>query len=162
MVVAGLLIGNHGRSFAMSSRTIENLDLFWGLIDEFLNAILFVLIGLEVMVLTYSAKYLAAGLLAVIIVLAARMVSVGLPVWILRRWESFEPSMVPILTWGGLRGGISVALALSLSNDTPGRSAILTTTYVVVVNSILVQGLTMAAMTRHWLARTGQDRPGAE
>jgi monovalent cation:H+ antiporter, CPA1 family len=162
MVVAGLLIGNHGRSFAMSPRTIENLDLFWGLIDEILNAILFVLIGLEVLVLTYSAKYLAAGLLAVVIVLAARMVSVGLPVWLLRRWESFEPSMVPILTWGGLRGGISVALALSLSDDIPARSAILTMTYVVVVFSIFLQGLTMAAMTRRWLARTEQNQPAVE
>jgi len=156
MVVAGLLIGNHGRSFAMSSRTIENLDLFWGLIDGILNAILFVLIGLEVLILTYSAMYLAAGLLAVFIVLAARLVSVGLPIWILRRGEQFEPSMVPILTWGGLRGGISVALALSLSNDIPARSAILTMTYVVVVISVLVQGLSMAFLTRRWLTRTGQ------
>jgi CPA1 family monovalent cation:H+ antiporter len=109
-----------------------------------------------------TSKYLAAGLLAVFIVLAARMVSVGLPVWILRRWQSFEPSMAPILTWGGLRGGISVALALSLSDDIPARSAILTTTYVVVVISILVQGLTMAAMTRHWLVRTGQSQRGVE
>ena len=122
MVVAGLLIGNHGRSFAMSAKTIANLDLFWGLIDEILNVILFVLIGLEVLILTYSAKYFAAGLLAVLIVLVARLISVGLPVWILRRWEQFEPSMVPILTWGGLRGGISVALALSLSDDIPARS----------------------------------------
>jgi monovalent cation:H+ antiporter, CPA1 family len=162
MVVAGLLIGNQGRSFAMSPRTVENLDLFWGLIDEILNAILFVLIGLEVLVLTYSAKYLAAGLLAVAIVLAARIVSVGLPVWLLRRWESFEPSMVPILTWGGLRGGISVALALSLSDAIPARSAILTMTYVVVVFSIFLQGLTMAAMTRRWLARTEQNQPAVE
>ena len=156
MVVAGLLIGNHGRSFAMSPRTIANLDLFWGLIDEILNAILFVLIGLEVLILTYSATFLAAGLLAVLIVLVARLVSVGLPVWFLRRWESFEPSMVPILTWGGLRGGISVALALSLTDDIPAPNAILTITYVVVVCSILMQGLTMAFWTRHWLIRTGR------
>jgi CPA1 family monovalent cation:H+ antiporter len=162
MVVAGLLIGNHGRSFAMSSRTTANLDLFWGLLDEILNAVLFVLIGLEVLVLTFSTRYLAAGLLAVLVVLAARFVSVGLPVWILRRWESFEPSMVPILTWGGLRGGISVALALSLSNDMPARSAILTMTYVVVVISILAQGLSMPNLTRRWLTRTGQISPGNE
>jgi len=162
MVVAGLLIGNHGRSFAMSARTIANLDLFWGLIDEILNAILFVLIGLEVLILTYSATFLAVGLLAVFIVLVARLVSVGVPVWFLRRWESFEPSMVPILTWGGLRGGISVALALSLTDDIPARSAILTITYVVVVCSILLQGLTMAFWTRHWLMRTGQNQTGVE
>ena len=114
MVLAGLLIGNHGRSFAMSPTTIEHLGLFWELVDEILNAVLFVLIGLEVLVLTFSATDLAAGLLAILIVLAARVASVGLPVWVLRRWESFEPSMVPILSWGGLRGGISVALALSI------------------------------------------------
>jgi monovalent cation:H+ antiporter, CPA1 family len=154
MVVAGLLIGNHGRSFAMSPTTTEHLDMFWSLVDEILNAVLFVLIGLEVLVLTFSTAYLAAGLLAVIIVLAARWVSVGLPVWILRRWELFEPSMVPILTWGGLRGGISVALALSIPETMPERNAILTITYVVVVFSILVQGLSVGLFTRRWIART--------
>jgi monovalent cation:H+ antiporter, CPA1 family len=154
MVVAGLLIGNHGRSFAMSPTTTEHLDMFWSLVDEILNAVLFVLIGLEVLVLTFSTAYLAAGLLAVIIVLAARWVSVGLPVWILQRWELFEPSMVPILTWGGLRGGISVALALSIPETMPERNAILTITYVVVVFSILVQGLSMRLFTRRWIART--------
>jgi CPA1 family monovalent cation:H+ antiporter len=154
MVVAGLLIGNHGRSFAMSPTTTEHLDMFWSLVDEILNAVLFVLIGLEVLVLTFSTVYLAAGLLAVIIVLAARWVSVGLPVWILRRWELFEPSMVPILTWGGLRGGISVALALSIPETMPERNAILTITYVVVVFSILVQGLSVGLFTRRWIART--------
>jgi monovalent cation:H+ antiporter, CPA1 family len=154
MVVAGLLIGNHGRSFAMSPTTTEHLDMFWSLVDEILNAVLFVLIGLEVLVLTFSTAYLAAGLLAVIIVLAARWVSVGLPVWILQRWELFEPSMVPILTWGGLRGGISVALALSIPETMPERNAILTITYVVVVFSILVQGLSVGLFTRRWIART--------
>ena len=114
MVVAGLLIGNHGRSFAMSPTTIEHLDRFWGLLDELLNAALFVMIGIEVLVVTFTGRFLVAGLLAVAIVLLARLVSVGVPVWLLRRWERFEPSLIPILTWGGLRGGISVALALSL------------------------------------------------
>ena len=104
MVVAGLLIGNHGRSFAMSATTIEHLDLFWELIDEILNAVLFVLIGLEVLVLTFTATNLVAGLLVIPIVLAARLVSVGLPIWVLRRWVRFEPSMVRILTWGGSAG----------------------------------------------------------
>jgi CPA1 family monovalent cation:H+ antiporter len=163
MVVAGLLIGNHGRSFAMSPTTTEHLDLFWGLVDEILNSALFVLIGLEVLVLTFSAKYLAAGLLTVLIVLAARFASVGVPVWVLRRWEQFDPSMVPILTWGGLRGGISVALALSLPVDggpdsLKARSAIIAITYVVVVFSILVQGLSISPLTRRWLRKqpTGQ------
>src|SRR5271165_3771623 len=158
MVVAGLLIGNQGRSFAMSKMTTEHLDLFWELVDEGLNAVLFVAIGMELLVLTFTASYLAAGVLAVVIVLVARLVSVGLPVWLLRRSERFDPSMVPILVWGGLRGGISVALALSLppeaaGDSVPRREVILATTYVVVF-SILVQGLTVGTMTRRWVGRS--------
>jgi monovalent cation:H+ antiporter, CPA1 family len=159
MVVAGLLIGNQGRSFAMSKTTTDHLDLFWELVDEGLNAVLFVAIGMELLVLTFTASYLAAGVLAVVIVLVARLVSVGLPVWLLRRLERFDPSMVPILVWGGLRGGISVALALSLpaeaaGDSVPRREVILATTYVVVVFSILVQGLTVGTLTRRWLGRS--------
>ena len=159
MVVAGLLIGNQGRSFAMSKTTTDHLDLFWELVDEGLNAVLFVAIGMELLVLTFTASYLAAGVLAVVIVLVARLVSVGLPVWLLRRSERFDPSMVPILVWGGLRGGISVALALSLpaeaaGDSVPRREVILATTYVVVVFSILVQGLTVGTMTRRWVGRS--------
>ncbi len=162
MVVAGLLIGNHGRSFAMSATTTEHLDRFWGLLDEFLNAVLFVMIGMEVLVLIFTPKYLLAGLITVAVVLLARLVSVGVPVWLLRRWERFEPSMIPMLTWGGLRGGISVALALSLPNDLggttgPTRDIIIAITYVVVVFSILVQGLTIGLMTRVW-AHSGAKR----
>jgi monovalent cation:H+ antiporter, CPA1 family len=156
MVVAGLLIGNHGRSFAMSPVTIEHLDRFWGLLDEFLNAVLFVMIGIEVLVVTFRSRYLLGGMLAVAAVLFARLVSVGVPVWLLRRWERFEPSLIPILTWGGLRGGISVALALSLpeiSNPAGpgGRDLIVAMTYVVVVFSILVQGMTVGWLIRSWL-----------
>ena len=159
MVVAGLLIGNHGRSFAMSPTTIEHLDRFWGLLDEFLNAALFVMIGIEVLVVTFTARYLLAGLLAVAVVLLARLVSVGLPVWLLRRGERFEPSLIPILTWGGLRGGISVALALSLpgiddSHGPAGRELIVAMTYVVVVFSILVQGMTVGWLSRSWPPRS--------
>ena len=124
MVVAGLMIGNHGRSFAMSATTNERLDQFWELIDETLNAVLFVLIGLEVLALTFTAKNLVAGLLAIPIVLAARLISVGLPIRVLASPGRFEPSTVRILTWGGLRGGISVALALSVPKRIVGsRSA---------------------------------------
>ena len=163
MVVAGLLIGNHGRSFAMSAATTEHIDRFWGLLDELLNAVLFVMIGMEVLVLIFTPGYLLAGLTAVAVVLLARAVSVGVPVWLLRRGERFEPSMIPMLTWGGLRGGISVALALSLRDldgvgADQGRELILATTYVVVVFSILVQGLTVGWLTR-FVAPRGPEIP---
>ena len=157
MVVAGLMIGNHGRSFAMSATTNERLDQFWELVDETLNAVLFVLIGLEVLALTFTVKNLVAGLLAIPIVLAARLISVSLPIRVLRRRVWFEPFTVRILTWGGLRGGISVALALSVPKASPGiavpgRDAILALTYVVVIFAIVVQGLTIGPLTRQWLA----------
>jgi CPA1 family monovalent cation:H+ antiporter len=84
----------------MSATTIEHLDRFWELLDEFLNAVLFVMIGLEVLVLILTWHYLVAGLIAVAIVLVARLISVGMPVWLLRRWERFQPSLIPMLTWG--------------------------------------------------------------
>ncbi len=142
MVVAGLLIGNHGRRLAMSDQTREHLDTFWELVDEILNALLFVLIGLEVLVLTLSGRYLLAGAVAIPVSLAARFCSLGIPVTILSRWRKFVPRAVKVMTWGGLRGGISVALALSLPKEC-GRELILTMTYAVVVFSILVQGLTI-------------------
>jgi CPA1 family monovalent cation:H+ antiporter len=147
IVVAGLLIGNHGRALAMSHTTREHLDTFWKLVDEILNAVLFVLIGMEVLVLAFTASHLLAGLAAVPLVLAARFVSVGIPVTLLRKRRQFSTHAVKILTWGGLRGGISVALALSLP---PGdeREVVLTITYTVVVFSILVQGLTIEGLIR--------------
>lgn len=163
MVVAGLLIGNHGRSFAMSPTTVKNLDLFWELIDEFLNAMLFVLLGLEVLILTFTGKHLCAGLLAIPIVLLARFLSVGIPIRMLQRWQPFTTGAIRILTWGGLRGGISVAMALSIPSQAAGkpipqREIILVITYVVVVFSILVQGLTIGPLTQRWLKEnTGQS-----
>jgi CPA1 family monovalent cation:H+ antiporter len=142
VVVAGLLIGNQGRSLAMSEKTCEHLDSFWELVDEILNAVLFVLIGLEILVLQFNVSYLLAGLAAIPIVLAARWVSVGIPISLLKLRREFSPNVVKIMTWGGLRGGISVALALSLPSG-PERDVILAVTYTVVVFSILVQGLTI-------------------
>ena len=164
MVVAGLMIGNHGRSFAMSAITNERLDQFWELIDQILNAVLFVLIGLEVLSLTFTPRSLLAGLIVIPIVLTARLVSVGLPIWGLGRRVTFEPSTVRILTWGGLRGGISVALALSVPREpssvaVPGRDMIVMITYVVVVFSIVVQGLTVGPLTRRWLSESGKTLP---
>jgi len=155
MVVAGLLIGNHGRSFAMSDRTRQHLDTFWELNDEVLNALLFVLLGLEILVLKLHPDYVVAGLIAFVVVLGARFVSVGLPVQIMRRFREFTPGAVKVMTWGGLRGGISVALALSIPAAEAGdgqaahaRDLILTVTYVVVVLSILLQGLTIGKVIK--------------
>jgi CPA1 family monovalent cation:H+ antiporter len=150
VVVAGLLIGNQGRLLAMSDNTREHLDNFWELLDEVLNAVLFVLIGLELLVLSFSGEYLLAAVLAIPIVLFSRLVSVGLPIGLLRSTHTFSPWVVTLLTWGGLRGGISVALALSLPLG-PERDLILAVTYVLVVFSILVQGLTIGPVLRRLL-----------
>lgn len=149
MVAAGLLVGNHGRAFAMSDTTREHLDSFWELIDEILNAILFMLIGLEVQVMDFSWGYLTAGVAAIGIALLARWASVTVSVSIMRPFRSFSPGVISLLTWGGLRGGISVALALSLP-PWPGRDTILGITYIVVVFSILVQGLTLGKFAKRF------------
>ena len=145
IVVAGLLIGNHGRLLAMSDRTRKNLDTFWELVDEVLNAVLFVLIGLEVLVLSWNHSYLIASALLIPLLLLSRFVSVALPIVVMRCFRTFSPNVIKILTWGGLRGGISVAMALSLP---PGRhrDIILTITYAVVIFSIVVQGLTVGKL----------------
>ncbi len=147
VVVMGLLIGNHGRRFAMSDTTREHLDSFWELIDELLNAILFVLIGLVVVDITFRLDYLEAVLLAIPIVLFSRFVCVGLPIQFLSLFREFSNRAILILTWGGLRGGISVALALSLPSG-PGRDAIISITYGVVAFSIIVQGLTIRGVVQ--------------
>jgi len=147
MVAAGLLIGNHGRRFAMSDGTREHLDSFWKLVDEMLNAVLFVMIGLEVLVLSFDARRLAAGLLAIPLVLAVRFAAVGLGVQLLRGRQPFSPHVVKIMSWSGIRGGISVALALSLPRG-PEREVILAVTYTVVAFSILVQGPSVAPLVR--------------
>ena len=147
IVCAGLLIGNHGRTLAMSEKTRGHLDTFWELIDEVLNAVLFVLIGLEVLTLVLLREYLLAGLMAIPIVLLARFITVGIPITVMRRFRNFTPKAIQILTWGGLRGGISVALALSLPASEM-RDALVVITYAVVIFSILVQGLTIGPLIR--------------
>ena len=145
MVVAGLMIGNHGRTLAMSETTREHLDSFWELVDEVFNAVLFVLIGLEILLLSFRGEYLLATIAIIPAVLLARFISVATPITLLRRYRRFSPRVIEILTWGGLRGGISVALALSLPAGAE-RDVILFTTYGVVIFSILVQGLTIGRL----------------
>ena len=148
VVIAGLMIGNHGRRDAMSNTTVQHLDTFWELVDEILNAVLFLIIGLEVMVLDFSPAVWAAGLVLALVVLVCRLVAVGIPVNALRRFgREFHPHAVKILTWGGLRGGISVALALSIPSGSE-RDLIVAVTYVIVVLSILVQGLTIGRLVK--------------
>jgi len=145
IVVAGLLIGNHGRSFAMSEITRQRLDDFWELMDEILNALLFMLIGLEVLIMPFTRALFIAGLLAIAITMLARWVSVGGAVLIMQKFRSFSPGAVSIMTWGGLRGGISVALALSIPSVTE-RTTIITITYIIVVFSIIIQGMTLGRL----------------
>lgn len=148
IVVAGLLIGNHGRQFAMSEQTREHLDTFWELVDEILNAVLFVLLGLEIlMIIPVSTNTFLLSLLAIPIVLLARFVSVSIPVSILKLRFQFSPGVIKILTWGGLRGGISVALVLSLPADEV-RQYLLPMTYSVVVFAMLVQALTLGHVVK--------------
>jgi CPA1 family monovalent cation:H+ antiporter len=148
IVVAGLLIGNHGRRLAMSETTRKNLDLFWELIDEALNAVLFVWIGMEILVLTFSFSYFIAGLVAIPVALIARYLSVKAAISVLRFSRDFSNNADLILTWGGLRGGISIALALSLTAG-PIRDLIVSMTYVIVVFSILVQGLSIGKLVKY-------------
>lgn len=152
IVVAGLIIGSRGRATALTEATRYRLDDFWELVDEILNAVLFVIIGLEVLAISMTGQFLIAGVFAVPLVLAARFVSVGMPFYLVRRVRHFEPGFLTVLTWGGLRGGISVALALSLP-DGEARNVILTVTYMVVVFSVLVQGLTLGPLVRAMAAR---------
>ncbi|MEJ2439842.1 MAG: sodium:proton antiporter [Gammaproteobacteria bacterium] len=145
IVTAGLFIGNHGRLLAMSDKTRAHLDTFWELIDEILNAVLFVLIGLEVLLVNLRSEYLLAALAIIPLVLLARYVSVGIPIAVMQRFRRFTPGVIQVMTWGGLRGGISVALALSLPFG-PQRDVIVAITYAVVIFSIIIQGLTISRM----------------
>ncbi len=147
VVVAGLLIGNPGRRLAMSARTREHVDAFWNMLDAVLNAVLFLLIGLEVVTLSTGTVALIAAVIAIPIALIARLLSVTLTVLAMRMAGERTRRLMAVLTWSGLRGGISVAMMLSLP-PFPVRHVLLASTYAVVVFSILVQGLTMRRVLR--------------
>ena len=154
VVVAGLLVGNQGREFAMTEKTREHVDTFWELVDEIVNVVLFLLIGLELLVLPIERRWLVAGVLVIPIVLAARWLSVAAIIGPLSRVTAQSRGAIAVFTWGGLRGAISVAMALSLPAEY-SRSLVLTLTYFVVVFSIVVQGLTVGRVIR----MTQKERP---
>ena len=147
MVMMGLMVGNHGVSMAMSDKTRHYVDLFWELIDEILNAILFVLIGLEVVMIAFSSNLFIAGGLTILIALLARLIVVGITTTTFNKQLELPSGAWKVLTWGGLRGGISVALVLQLP-DGNERDILLALTYAVVVFSILIQGLSIGKVAK--------------
>lgn len=152
MAVAGLLLGNAGVAHAMSETTRDYLLKFWSLIDEILNAVLFLLIGMVVVTVPFDSRLIIVGLAAIPLVLAARAISVMLPLAAMRPFLSLGPMAPPILIWGGLRGGISIALALGLP-DGLSRSVELTATYIVVLFAVIAQGGTIARLIQWWQVR---------
>lgn len=155
MVVAGIFIGNRGREVGMSSITEEYIDKFWEMMDEILNAILFLLIGLELLVINFENIYILIGIIAIAVVLFARFVSVGIPFLLLKRRVNFEKNSFPILVWGGLRGGISVALALALPRHESGDMFV-AITYIIVLFSIIFQGLSIGTLVKNLTAKSAK------
>jgi CPA1 family monovalent cation:H+ antiporter len=160
MVVAGIIIGNQGKSRAMTRTSRENLEVFWELVEEFLNSVLFVLIGLEALLISFSVDALLFGVILIPTVLLIRLITAGLPITLLRRRYGLPRRTGVFVTWAGLRGGISIALALSL---TPGsqRRVIVLITYVIVVFAIVVQGLSAGVALRLLrIPRSDEEAPG--
>ncbi|PAW93730.1 sodium:proton antiporter [Mucilaginibacter sp. MD40] len=147
MVIAGIITGNKSKEMGMSDQTRDYLGKFWHLVDEILNAVLFLFIGLEMLIIKIHPTVMVIGAISIVTVLLARWISVIIPVSLLKFKIKFENNAVAILTWGGLRGGISVALALSLSSNMY-RDEFVLITYIIVVFSILVQGLTIGKLAK--------------
>ncbi len=144
-VCAGLLIGDVGSKYGMSDETRKYVDAFWKMIDEILNAVLFLMIGFEVFAVAFEFDFIVAGAASIALALLGRLTAVAVPVLLLQPFRAFSGGVIPIMTWGGLKGGISVALALALP-DNEWKPLILTATYCVVIFSIVVQGLTVARL----------------
>ena len=144
-VCAGLLIGHVGPRGGMSMETRDYVDAFWKLIDEILNAVLFLMIGFEVFAIAFEMDFVVAGVASIALALLARLAAVAVPIYLLKPFRTFPADVIPIMTWGGIKGGISVALALSLP-DNEYKPLILTVTYIVVLFSIIIQGLTIAPL----------------
>ena len=147
MVVAGLFIGNKGALEAMSEETNDYIHKFWEMLDEIFNAILFVLIGLELLIIPFELSFLFVGLIAILIIILARLLSLIIPSYIFRFKYEFPKSTFILMTWGGLRGGISIALALSLTEGMQ-RNLIVSVTYIIVLFSIIVQGLSLERVVK--------------
>lgn len=150
MVAAGLVIGNYGKKTAMSETTKDYLEKFWELVDEILNAILFLFIGFELLLIANLTDYWLVGLVGIVVVLLARFVSIWIPTKIIPFKTKFNSGTVKLLVWGGLRGGVSIALALSVEHG-PHKNFILAITYIVVIFSIVVQGLTIGKVAKRVL-----------
>ncbi len=148
MVVAGLFVGDQARQDAMSQMTEEYVDHFWELIDVILNALLFVLIGVELLVIDFQITQWTIYGLVVLLVLLARYVAILIPFTLARRWLDLDDKAPLMLTWGGLRGGLSIAMALSIDDALPQKDFIVTITYAVVLFSVIGQGLTMERLIR--------------
>ncbi len=152
VVIAGIIIGNFGFKKGMSDITRKHVNIFWLIIDEILNAGLFLLIGLEILAISFNYNTILASLIAIPAVLFSRLISVGIPITLLGLKKDFSRGAVPLLTWGGMKGAISVALALSIP-DIPERETIIAMTYSVVIFSIIIQGLTMKRLIQYFLTK---------
>ncbi|MBC7862994.1 MAG: sodium:proton antiporter [Bacteroidia bacterium] len=153
-VVIGLYLGNKVRHSVMSDTSREYHDKFWELIDEFLNAMLFMLIGLQMVLLPFLTQYIFIGVIGIVLLLVCRYLSLMIPIFFIKDKKLYNPKTAVIMTWGGLRGGISVGLALGLPEG-PYKEVILSTTYIIVIFSIIVQGLTTGKLVK-WLYKEGK------
>ena len=152
MVAAGLVIGNYGKRTSMSATTKDYLNKFWELVDDILNAILFLFIGFELLIIKSIPSNWHIGLICIVIVLIARFVSIYIPVLLVPFRNKFSSGTIKILVWGGLRGGVSIALALSIAEG-PQKKVLLAATYFVVVFSIIVQGLSIGKVASRVLSK---------